>query len=374
MKAQIDDLRNEIQAIFDHLHQHPEVSWQEVETTNYVQTVLEQNGWRVTRFTDNTGLIGEMGDGERCIALRADMDALWQQVDGVYQANHSCGHDAHMTIILGVVLLLKKLGQTLNGRVKVIFQPAEEKGTGALKMVEKGVADDVDMLFGIHLRPIQELPFGKAAPSILHGSAQFIEGEIQGEESHGARPHLGKNAIEVAISLGQLLSQIHINPSIPHSIKMTKLQAGGESLNIIPGFAAFGLDLRAQTNEVMQAIENKVEVVFKSLSELYSVDITSEKHAYVAAAKVNPEAEAIMGKAIAKTIGRRNVAPPLLTNGGDDFHFYTIERPHLKATMLGLGCDLTPGLHHPKMTFNHEALFQGIEMMTRAVLIALENA
>lgn len=374
IQQQLAELRPDILDIFNYLHLHPEVSWKEVNTTDYVQRILEESGWRVTRFSDTTGLVAETGVGRRCIALRADMDALWQEVDGVFQANHSCGHDAHMTIILGTVLLLNKLGQTLNGRVKVIFQPAEEKGTGALKMIEKGAVDDVDVLFGVHLRPVQELSFGQATPAILHGSAQFIEGAIQGEESHGARPHLGTNSIEVATSMVQLLNQIHVDPGVPHSIKMTKLQAGGESLNIIPGCASFGLDLRAQTNEVMGLIEEKLDQIFVHLAQLYPVEISAEKKALVAAAQECKEAETLMEAAIIQALGEESLAAPLVTTGGDDFHFYAIQRPHLKATMLGLGCDLTPGLHHPKMTFNHEAIFQGIETMTQVVLLALESA
>ncbi|WEG12966.1 M20 peptidase aminoacylase family protein [Pullulanibacillus sp. KACC 23026] len=371
MKRQLMEIQHEVTEIFNHLHLHPETSWKEVQTTEFIYKFLEKHGGRVTRFSDTTGLVGEIGEGKRCVAIRADMDALWQEVDGVFKANHSCGHDAHMAMVLGVFLLLKKLGHDFSGRVKFIFQPAEEVGMGALKMVEKGVVDDVDVLFGVHLRPVQELPLGKASSAILHGSAQFIQGTIRGEEMHGARPHLGTNAIEVAASIVQHLSVIHVDPRVPHSIKMTKLHAGGDSLNIIPGSASFGIDLRAQTNEVMQEIEEQVGRILQQLAELNGVEITAKKRGWVAAAKENKEAEAIMKEAIGQTLGFQNAVPPLVTTGGDDFHFYTIKRPQLKATMLGLGCDLAPGLHHPNMTFNQEALFHGIEILTRATLLTL---
>jgi amidohydrolase len=91
--------------------------------------------------------------------------------------------------------------QKFNGTLRCIFQPAEEKGNGALKMVEKGIVDDVDYLFGVHLRPKEELELGFAAPSIRHGAAIFLEGKIIGEDTHGARPHLGVNAIEVGYAI-----------------------------------------------------------------------------------------------------------------------------------------------------------------------------
>src|SRR5690606_30074781 len=124
-------------------------------------------------------------------------DALWQEVDGEYKANHSCGHDAHMTLAVGTLLALRDAGIPKQGKLKVIFQPAEEKGTGALSFVEKGIVDDIDYLYGVHLRPVHELPNGHATPAILHGSAKMLKGKIHGTDAHGARPHEGENAIEV---------------------------------------------------------------------------------------------------------------------------------------------------------------------------------
>ena len=197
MEAALKEMKPLIEEVFTYLHEHPEISWQEVETTKYLQQLLENEDFQVTTFEDSTGLVVTVGTGEYCVALRADIDALWQEVDGVYQANHSCGHDAHMAMAVGTLLVLNRLGIPKVGRLKVIFQPAEEKGTGALSFVEKGIVDDVDYLYGVHLRPIQELGDGYSAPAILHGSAKMIMGSITGIDTHGARPHLGQNAIEV---------------------------------------------------------------------------------------------------------------------------------------------------------------------------------
>src|SRR5690606_9710697 len=155
-------LKDKMLEIFHHLHHHPEVSWEEKETTTFLKNVLEKEGCRVQTFTHSTGLFAELGSGNPVIAIRADIDALWQEVDGTFQANHSCGHDAHMTIVLGMMYLLKEA--ILPGTVRFIFQPAEEKGTGALRMVEEKVVDGVDYLFGVHLRPIQEVRDGYASP------------------------------------------------------------------------------------------------------------------------------------------------------------------------------------------------------------------
>jgi len=363
-----------LENIFNDLHTHPEVSWNEVQTTEYVKKILIENGFRVQTFNDCTGIVGEIGKGKPVVAVRADMDALWQQVDGEFRANHSCGHDAHMTMVLGVLFQIKKLPKLPKGTIRFIFQPAEEKGAGALKMVEKGIADDIDFLYGVHLRPIQEAVNGKAAPSIIHGAARVLDGKIIGEDSHGARPHLGPNAIDVGAALVGLVNGIHADPMVPHSIKMTKFLAGGESANIIPGSAEFSLDLRAQTNEAIQELQQHLENAVSFLAREYQVKIELSTEAEIAAAVVSDEAQSFMEEAIRRTIGEENVLQPIVTPGGDDFHFYTLKRPHLKATMLGLGCDLQPGLHHPDMHFNHAALPVGTEILAKAILMTMEKA
>lgn len=373
MEAEMEQLKQTIMTIFNHLHAHPEVSWEEHETTNYLKKLLEQYGFSPKLFPDCTGLVVEIGQGPTTVALRTDIDALWQEVDGVFKANHSCGHDAHMAMTIGVLLLLKKLNYQPNGKLKVIFQPAEEKGAGALKLIELGIIDDIDYLYGVHLRPIQELPHGKAAPALIHGAAQFIAGEIIGEDAHGARPHLGDNAIEIGAALVNELSRIHVDPMVPSSVKMTKFHAGGDAGNIIPGNASFSIDVRAQTNEAMDFLRKRINRVCESIAHLYGVDIQLETKAAIAAAKVNEAAQELLEKAIIDTIGKENTTKPIVTSGGEDFHFYTLKRPEVKATMLGLGCDLQPGLHHPNMTFNHEALFNGIQILAKTIMLTFNQ-
>ncbi|WP_049627850.1 MULTISPECIES: M20 peptidase aminoacylase family protein [Bacillus] len=361
-----------IMDIFNHLHAHPEVSWKEYQTTEYLAEKLKAAGCRTRTFDDCTGVVGEIGEGSPVVAVRADIDALWQEVDGVFQANHSCGHDSHMTMALGTMMLLKSQPKLPKGTIRFIFQPAEEKGGGALKMIEKGVLDDVDYLYGVHVRPVQETANGRCAPSILHGSSQHIEGLIIGEEAHGARPHLGLNSIEIAALLVQKLSFIHLDPGIPHSVKMTKLQAGGESSNIIPGKASFSLDLRAQTNAAMEKLTAETERACEAAAAAFGAKIELQKEHSLPAAERNKEAEAIMASAISGILGEEHVDEPLVTTGGEDFHFYGLKVPNLKTTMLGLGCGLQPGLHHPHMTFDRSAIFTGVEILTAAVLASFE--
>jgi amidohydrolase len=368
VKSALKQIEKEIYSIFDHLHQNPEISWKEVQTTEFIKGILEKEGYRVQTFDDCTGVVGEIGEGDFTVALRADMDALWQEKDGRWQAIHSCGHDSHSTMALGVALLFNRMGYKPPGKLKVLFQPAEEKGTGALKMLEKKVLDDVDFLYGVHLRPIQELRSGYASPAILHGASQYITGEIKGEMAHGARPHLGVNAIEVASSLVQEMSNIHIDPQIPASIKMTGIHAGGPNGNTIPDRAEFTLDLRAQTNDVMNQLEYKLTQMIEGISMIYDAEINLHSEIKLAAAEVDPTAQEIMESAIQEVIGPEFCAPPVVTSGGEDFHFYSLMKQDLKTTMLGLGCDLQPGLHHPDMTFQQKDILIGIEILAKTVM------
>ncbi|WP_284139631.1 M20 peptidase aminoacylase family protein [Virgibacillus sp. LDC-1] len=356
---------------FQHLHGHAEISWQEVETTKYLANLLSESGCTVRTFDDCTGVIGDFGNFDRglpIVAVRADIDALWQEINGTFQANHSCGHDAHMAMVLGLLWKLEQEEAVKdNIAVRFIFQPAEEKGAGALKMVEKNVVDDVTYLFGVHVRPVQETKLGHATPVIVHGATKMYQGTIKGDDAHGARPHLNDNVIEIGAQIVNLLKQIHLDPLVPHSVKMTSFQAGGESSNIIPGNATFSLDLRAQTNEDMDLLNSKVTNIIEMIKNLFEVEIELEASGEIAAARLNDDAICLMRKAIVEVLGEAGLDDPLITPGGDDFHYYTIKKPSLKATMLGLGCNLEPGLHHPEMSFDRSALLTGTNILYHAV-------
>ncbi|WP_332888657.1 M20 peptidase aminoacylase family protein [Salipaludibacillus keqinensis] len=353
--------------IFDHLHNNPELSWEEIETTHYIKSFLESYGCKVQTFEDCTGVVADIGQGSPVVGLRADMDALWQEVNGGFRPNHSCGHDAHMTIVLGVFLDLIKDRDKLQGTVRFIFQPAEEKGTGALKMIEHGVVDDVDYLYGMHLRPVQELSDGEFAPGISHGAASFVKGVIQGEDAHGARPHLNTNAIQVGAELVQAINSMNFDPLVPHSMKVTSFHSGGENTNIIPGNATFTIDIRAQNNDLMEEMMEQLEKTIHFLSERHTIFLNTELEASMKAAMINEDAQSIIEDAICETLGKQTLRPVMTTTGGDDFHFYTIKRPQLKASMLAIGCNLKPGLHHPQMTFNHGMIPEAVKVLTRVI-------
>lgn len=357
--------------VFNHMHENPELSNEEYETTDYIFDYLKQEGFTPVKFKKITGLYCDMGTfsgGYPKIGIRADIDALYQEVDGVKRANHSCGHDAHTGMVIGAMLKIKDHEALETRGVRFIFQPAEELGTGALAVADEGIIEDLDYLFGIHLRPIEEASMGQASPSIEHGSAASLDFKIVGDDAHGARPHLNHNAIEIGADIVNMLSKIHINPIIPSSVKMTKFISGGKSLNIIPGIAECGIDLRAQTNDEMDNLKKRVFKILKYVEEFYEVSIEDQNFSSIVASESDEEAIQYLKEGIIDALGTENLMEPIITSGGDDFHYYTVKYPELKGAMIGLGCDLEPGLHHPKMKFDRNALENGADILYHSIL------
>lgn len=371
--------REEIKATYGELHALAEPSWQEHRTTAYLRRALDEIGVPYDTFSAHTGLVAHWtggvtgGDGSygkgSCIALRTDIDALWQQVDGVAQANHSCGHDAHMTMVLFALKALRAVGFRPAGELRVLFQPAEEVGEGALKLLEAGSMDDVDCLLGIHLRPVKELAYGQVSSAIYHGACAVLEGEARGRQAHAARPSDGLNAIEVLADIVQAVHAVSARcAAVPASCKVTKLHVPNESSNIIPDLGTFTIDVRAQTNEAMDALLADLEAAVHAVGQANGSPVTLRMKSRTAAARPDPGLEALVGEVIAELLGEDGYAPPPVTPGGEDFHFYRLHKPALRATMIGLGCGLQPGLHHPHMQFDLDALEIGAAVLALSVV------
>ncbi|WP_407728529.1 amidohydrolase (plasmid) [Priestia megaterium] len=372
----IDKQRDFIIKTYHDLHSLAEPSWQEKKTSDYLLESLKKAGLKVKTFQEHYGIIAEIpGRLSRVVALRADMDALLQEVDGELKPNHSCGHDAHSTMVLYTALAISQSGVQPKHTLRFIFQPAEEKGEGALKMIEDGSLEEVTYLFGLHLRPEKEVPYGKASPVIIHGAAETIRGTIKGAQAHASRPEEGINAIEAATLLVQKLQQIYLDLpcETSYSIKMTQLQTENKASNVIPETASFSIDVRSQTNEVMNKLNNYANEIFEQTEQQTGVAISSCIKEFVPAAATNENAIKIAGSAIDHVLGKGNTIPVCVSLGGEDFHFYTAQNQGVLATMIGLGCGLKPGLHHPQMEFNLEALHYGTKILIQTILLASEE-
>ena len=366
-----------IAGIYHHLNNHPEVSWQEEKTKDFILQEGRKLRFEIDTFEHHHGVVLKWKGEEpgRTVALRADMDALWQNVNGEWKANHSCGHDAHMTMALAAAFCLKEIGfKPLKGNVKFVFQPAEETGKGALTLLKDNVMDDVDYLLGIHVRPKIEMAMSQASPAIYHGAAALFKGTIKGVQAHGSRPNYGINVIDALGAIIHAVNAIKVDPTIPSSVKVTQVQAGGSNINVIPDEAEFSIDVRSQTNEAMEELIPKVKTAVLFAGKANGSEVNLEMNAQMAAANKNKETEAIVSSAITEILGHDGLVLPPVTPGGEDFHFYTTENPQIKATMIGLGTDLEPGLHHPHMTFNQEALKNGTAILALSIIRLFEHA
>ena len=352
--------------IREHLAAHPEPSWQEHGTAAYLAELFEAAGLTPQHFTDFPGFTVDVGPGEPVVGLRGDLDALAHETATGTVVAHSCGHDANLAIVAETVLRLHELGGALSHGVRAIFQPAEEQGNGAASVAALGVADQLDTLFGVHLRPGSELPAPRFAPSISHGSCCFVRGRIAGADHHGARPHQGVNAIEVATEFASMIAGLRVDPQVASSAKFTELRAGSGNLNVIPGSASFGIDLRAQSNSVMGALREGVARIARALEVRYGVEISLAEEDYVPAAIVGDAAEAKLAAAIREVAGEAALAPRAVTSGSDDFHCYTLHRPALQAAMLGVGADVAPGLHDPAMRYDVSRLSPAADVLVAA--------
>ncbi len=354
-----------VKEVYQLLHQIPEVGFEEIKTSAFLAEQLRLAGFEVQTGVGGTGVIGIINGSEPgpVVGLRADMDALAHLVDGKECAIHSCGHDSHSAMVLTVAERFAKHG-IKKGTLKIIFQPAEEKLFGARRMIEDGAIDDVDCLLGIHLRPIQEAKFGQATPALYHGASYIVEAELTGQEAHGARPHLGVNAIDAAAAVVNAVNAIHMNPAVPATTKTTRLIAGGPAPNAIPAKAQMVFDLRAQENGLMDDLIQKTCKAIEAGAATVGAQAAVTVKGGVPAAEYNQELVELAREAVVAVLGNDGLIPPIISPGGEDFHFFAKHKPALKAAYIGLGCDLTPGLHHPKMSFNQEALIYGVEILS----------
>jgi amidohydrolase len=363
-----------LEEVYHQLHAKAERSWQETQTTAYLQQALQEMDVPWYRFSDHPGAVAEWsGDGAGpTVVLRSDIDALWQNVDGTWKANHSCGHDAHMTMVLFALRCLKEIGFAPSGTLRVVFQPAEETGEGAQAMVRRGVMEGADYLLGIHVRPLKEMVLGQASSAIYHGAALFLEGQITGRQAHASRPNDGINVIDSLAAITQAVNAVKVDPTLSASCKITRIKVPNESVNLIPDSAEFAVDLRAQTNAAMDVLLLQLENAIRCAGMANGAEVRLRTGARMVAAIPNPLLEKVVGEAIEEVLSSSGRVAPPVTPGAEDFHFYPLLQPELLATMIGLGTNLTPGLHHPHMKFDLSSLRAGTAILALSALKLFE--
>lgn len=333
------------------LHQFPELSLQEVATTARIRDWLESGGLQIAPYALKTGLVTEIGQGERVVALRADIDALpidetaevpfRSQHAGVM---HACGHDVHTSVMLGAALLLKAREATLPGRVRVLFQPAEENFGGAKTLIRAGALAGVSAIFGMHNEP--GLPVGAFATRSgpFYANVDRLVVRVHGKGAHAARPHEGRDAILIASQLVSILQSVasrDVNTLDSVVLSITRIQ-GGNTWNVLPESVELEGTLRTHRTDVQQRVKARVSDIAAGLANAFAAQIDVIWHAGPTALVNDPQwAEFASGVAQQAGYDTRHAD---LHMGGEDFAVYLQQTP---GAFVSIGSASEFGLHHP---------------------------
>jgi len=375
----------ELVAVRRHIHAHPELSGQEFETAALVARELTRAGLAPRLLPKSNGVICDIGSGDRVIALRADLDALplsdvkdvpyRSTVDG---AAHACGHDVHTTVLLGAGLALAQLAERgeLPGRVRLLFQPAEERiPSGAPEVIAAGGLRDVAAIYALHCAP--QLPVGLVGvrPGPFTAAADTVEVRLTGTGGHTARPHLTADLVHalgrVIVDVPALLSR-RVDPRAGLSLVWGRVRAG-EAFNAIPGDGSVRGTLRVLNREAWREAPDLLTGLVHDV-----VAGTGAKAEVIYSRGVPPVvndrmASAIIAGAAGAAMGAERVVEAEISMGGEDFAFYLEQVP---GAMIRLGTgvpgsDVKLDIHQPSFDVDERCIGYGVRVMVHTALAAL---
>lgn len=361
-------------------HQNPELGFDVHRTAAKVADELEKMGYRVQRGVGKTGLVADIGEGNPCVAIRADMDALpieeQNATDYVSQVKgkmHACGHDAHTSMALGAALLLTK--EKFNGRVRFLFQPSEEVGdeegqSGAMRMSADGCMDGVDYVIAQHVDP--HSPVGTIAieSGPASGGVDSWFAVVRGVGGHGAHPNKTIDPFylmaHVIIALNAIVSR-RLDPFSPAVVSIGSIQ-GGFTENVIPENIKMTGTLRYAHLEDHPIIKAEIQRAFevaRTLGGDYEL-----KFEYGGPPMINDEhVSGVIAQSGVRLLGRENVTPFHKTLGAEDFGEFMKHAPGAMYT-LGTRIEGRPeyALHHPLFDIDERALPIGTAMLVETAL------
>ncbi|MEU4562090.1 amidohydrolase [Actinoplanes sp. NPDC023936] len=377
----------ELVTIRRHIHAHPEPSHSEFETAALIARELTVAGLSPRLMPRGNGVICDIGEGDRVIAFRADIDALPLQdlKDVPYRSTvdrlaHACGHDVHTTVALGLGLALAQLNEQgeLPGRVRLIFQPAEEAmPSGAPEVISAGALKDVSAIFALHCYP--QLPAGlvgvRSGP--FTAAADAVEVKLSGPGGHTARPHLTADLVHalgrVIIDVPSLLNR-RIDPRAGISLVWGAVHAG-QAFNAIPGAGEVRGTVRVLSRE---AWREAPELVTKLIHDVVAGTGAQVDVNYIRGVPpvINDRmASAIIAGAAGAALGADRVVEAELSMGGEDFSFYLENVP---GAMIRLGTavpgsDVRHDLHQGDFDVDERCIGYGVRVMTHTALAALSS-
>lgn len=362
-----------------HLHQYPELSGEERKTTAKLQEWLAEAGIQTVDYGLNTGVIAEIGEGNSgpIIALRADIDALpIQEETGLPYASrnqgkmHACGHDFHTAALLGAAILLKNKESELRGKVRLIFQPAEEKAVGALQVIESGALEGVKAILGLHNKP--DLPVGaigiKEGP--LMAAADGFVLEVKGQGTHAAVPEVGVDPIvaasQIVTSLQSIVSR-NLSSLQQAVVSVTRFHSG-TSWNVIPENAVLDGTIRTFEENARATVRERFAQIVEGVAAAYQVK-TQLRWIQGPPAVRNDSRLAALAREATAALGLTAVEPAQ-SLAGEDFAYYQRKVPGL---FLFVGTSGSREWHHPAFDLDERALPITAEYLAELTELALRS-
>jgi len=362
------------------LHQHPELTWEESQTAEYIRAQLTELGisWRACAQYGTVATLGAGRQDGQHIGFRADMDALpiteaapLEYASRKMGVMHACGHDVHTTVGLGTAMVLSGLGESLPGNVRFLFQPAEEIAQGANWMVQDGAMNDVSAIFGVHVFP--SIPGGSIGVryGALTAAADDLEIFITGESGHGARPHEAVDAIwiaaQVITTLQQAISRTQ-NPLRPMVLTIGQFN-GGRAPNVIADHVHLAGTVRSLHPETHANLPKWIESIVANVCQMYGAGYEVSYRRGVPSVQNDLALTQILEGCAKEAWGSDRVQIlPEPSMGAEDFSMYL---EHAPGTMfrLGVGFKDKPNhpLHHPQFEVNESAILTGVVTLAYSV-------
>lgn len=363
------ELNERLTALLRWFHSHPELSWQEKETTAKIRAVLTEANIEILPSDLETGLIAVIHGGKPgpVIGLRADIDALpILEESGLPYAScvpgvmHACGHDFHAAMLLGAALMLQERHEELPGTVKLVFQPAEEIDQGAEVVLKTGLVDDCTMFLAGHTYP--GFPAGKIGikEGPVMAAVDWFKITLQGVGCHGGQPDKGADPVVAQAALVMALQSIvsrNANPFEPCVVSICRV-AAGSARNIVPESAELEGTIRTLDEDLREKIKRRFHQIIEGVAAAYGVQADIDWRAG-SGAVVNDPALCALAREVAQSVG---LTPDRQedTMGGEDFACYMRGRPGL-FVRIGTGGE-HPG-HHPGFTVDPAALLPAATFM-----------